>query len=366
MKEAIYIENLGPLKKIELSEITPFTVFVGDSGSGKSTILKVLVLFRWLYKKICIRSYLKNAGITKSPFRFNFKRLITNNGFSGFFTKTTKIVYIRGNYRITYQDGSLNTDITIANKDISLDKLSFISDKRNVIPELLNNNVSISNSFYLNETWLDFKKASENFSELAIPYLDIKLIRKKTQNGYRFFIEGADSSNYQINFENSSSGMQNVAPLLVIMNYFVNDYNLVESFNRAIISVLSESDLLSKFKPEIDVGKVNYKNLFFHIEEPELSLYPHSQLELVEQMFSLCLKGKNSVKVGCMLTTHSPYIINYLNLLIKNKTIKYTDVNVYEVIAGTIRRLNIDSDNLINTAVLSEPISNIYRKFNEL
>ena len=366
LKESLIIENFGPLKQINLDGIVPMTVFVGESGSGKSSIMKVLVLFRWIYKKLCIRSYLRNSGIQKSPFRFDFAKLISNSGFNGFINEQTKIMYFRGSNKISYENGQLNTNIIISNDDLSLDKMSFISDKRNVIPELLTNGVSISNSFYLNETWEDFKKASEDFDSITIPYLRINLVKRKVQNGFRFFIEGDSLDNYKVGFEDSSSGIQNVVPMITIIDYFVNRYDLVNSFNRAIISVLSDADLLSKFKPEIDIGKVNYKNLFFHIEEPELSLYPDSQLRLMEQIVNSCYWNKNSdFTTSCMITTHSPYIVNYLNLLIKKKILEFNDVKVYEVIAGSIRCLNIEESSVINTALLSEPIANIYAGYNE-
>ncbi len=329
--------------------------------------MKVLILFRWIYKKICIRSYLRHSGITRSPFRFKFERLIANNGLTDYVANDTVIVYKRGSNLIKYEDGKLYSDIIVPDEELSLDKLSYISDKRNVIPDLLTNGVNVNNSFYLSETWNDFRKASEEFKELNFPYLDVKLIKRKTQNGYKFYIEGMGaSSDYNVKFEDSSSGMQNVAPMITIMDYFINRYDLINSFNRSIVSVLSDSDLLSKFKPVVDIGKINYKNLFFHIEEPELSLYPQSQLDLMNQIVDLCYLAKKNFDVNCMITTHSPYIANYINLLIKENKIDYNNVKVYEVIAGTVRKLNIDEKQLVNVAVLSEPISRIYDKYNEL
>jgi predicted ATPase len=81
MKESIIIKNFGPIKDVEISDIRPMTILIGESGSGKSTILKVLALFRWIYKMVSIRSYLKQSGITKSPFRFSFNTYLRNNGF---------------------------------------------------------------------------------------------------------------------------------------------------------------------------------------------------------------------------------------------------------------------------------------------
>lgn len=50
--ESLYIENFGSLKKVNLENITPFTILVGESGSGKSTIMKVLVLLGIFTRKL--------------------------------------------------------------------------------------------------------------------------------------------------------------------------------------------------------------------------------------------------------------------------------------------------------------------------
>ena len=44
MKESIIIKNLGPLKEVEIRYIKPLTVFIDKSVSGKSTIMKIIVL----------------------------------------------------------------------------------------------------------------------------------------------------------------------------------------------------------------------------------------------------------------------------------------------------------------------------------
>ena len=44
MNEYLRIQNFGPIVDIELDEIVPLTILIGESGSGKSTIMKVLSL----------------------------------------------------------------------------------------------------------------------------------------------------------------------------------------------------------------------------------------------------------------------------------------------------------------------------------
>ena len=69
MKEYITIKEFGPLKNIENLEIKPFTVLIGESASGKSTLMKVVAMMRYIHKMANIRSYLKHSKIAKSPFR---------------------------------------------------------------------------------------------------------------------------------------------------------------------------------------------------------------------------------------------------------------------------------------------------------
>ena len=74
MKETILIKHFGPLQEVQLSDIPPYVFLIGPSGSGKSTLLKVVALMRWIYKMMCIRSYLYYSGIKTSSFSLDFKK----------------------------------------------------------------------------------------------------------------------------------------------------------------------------------------------------------------------------------------------------------------------------------------------------
>ena len=61
--------------------------------------MKVIVLMRYIYKMVNIRSYLKNAKITRSPFKLRFNSLL-HDGLKGMITAQTEIYYtveINGN-----------------------------------------------------------------------------------------------------------------------------------------------------------------------------------------------------------------------------------------------------------------------------
>ena len=93
MKEYITIKNFGPLTKIENLEIKQFTLLIGESASGKSTLMKVVAMMRYLYKMANIRSYLYRSKITKSPFRIRIDSMLKRQGMTKMFSKESTIVY---------------------------------------------------------------------------------------------------------------------------------------------------------------------------------------------------------------------------------------------------------------------------------
>ena len=78
----------------------------------------------------------------------------------------------------------------------------------------------------------------------------------------------------------TASGIQSVTPLLVLLEHLSRNTEQAQSFI---------------------------------IEEPELSLFPTAQFELVKILVDKCarLEGQNDL----VLTTHSPYVLTALNLL---------------------------------------------------
>jgi hypothetical protein len=77
-----------------------------------------------------IRSYLKHANISQSPFTFEFKPYLKNNGIFDYLKNDTEIIYKKGRNIITYKS-ALDASITIPDDELSLEKMCFIADKRN-------------------------------------------------------------------------------------------------------------------------------------------------------------------------------------------------------------------------------------------
>ena len=206
--------------------------------------------------------------------------------------------------------------------------------------------------------------------------VDLKVEKSKSAGTqYRILGQGDDGA-YSIHLRNASSGMQTATPIGVILQYYATKYNLEDSLNSALLKYFTDNDDLKNFRAGMNVSEFPNRRVHIFIEEPELSLYPDNQTELVDFLIEKCFGTSHNYTMTLMMASHSPYIVNYLNLLMARNgheaadgpTISPDDVNVYLVECGTLTRLNMTSDGrpIINTRILSDPIAEIYARYNRL
>ena len=379
--ESIIIRHFGPVQDIVIEDIKPLTILIGESGSGKSTIMKVISLFQWLYKMMCIRSYLKYSGVKKSVFRFQFDSYIKNNGMSGFLYPDTVFVYKNGSTTIEYSGKKLKgTNSYVPRDELSLEKIVYVSDKRNIIPDIYDGNAKIQKRlFYLNDTYDNYLAATDSIKEMEIDYLGVKFQVRKLGNTVRHQIVSSNTDEkYSINLNDASSGTKNVIPLELIVEYFAKYYDLVDSMNHSIFSYVSKADSLKDFKATTNIGEFPVKRVSILLEEPELSLYPDYQLRLMDFLVNRCfVSHSKEYEMSLILATHSPYIVNYLNVLINRPKIDehdaaYIDAGslaVYRVFDGNVQNLmarDSSGDSVVNTYDLSEPMKNIMDEYQSL
>ena len=387
MKESIIIKNFGPLKEVEIDDIKPLTVFIGKSAGGKSIIMKVIVLMRYIYKMVNIRSYLKNAKITRSPFKLRFNSLL-HDGLKGMITAQTEIYYtveINGNkYTLKYTNRGLQSDINIPDKDLIFFKEAYVSGMRSLIPIWASKAVSVKGEnlgFFFHETFNDFNDATDVIKEQKLEYLNLKMKVRKSGNRPKLFtIESLQNDAVPIELRYASSGIQTSAPLVAIVHYFAQEFSFKDAFQRSVLNYLYKQDLLTKFTPGINRNKLG-KYVHIHIEEVELSLAPEDQRafmsNLVEEVFH---KNKKDRKLGLMVSTHSPYIVNHLNVLLRAgyfekarenyPFLEKDDIAVYRVNEGKIISLmatdNDTGEYVINALDMSDTMERIFEDYESM
>jgi len=383
MKESIIIKNFGPLKEVEIDDIKPLTVFIGKSAGGKS----IIVLMRYIYKMVNIRSYLKNAKITRSPFKLRFNSLL-HDGLKGMITAQTEIYYtveINGNkYTLKYTNRGLQSDINIPDKDLIFFKEAYVSGMRSLIPIWASKAVSVKGEnlgFFFHETFNDFNDATDVIKEQKLEYLNLKMKVRKSGNRPKLFtIESLQNDAVPIELRYASSGIQTSAPLVAIVHYFAQEFSFKDAFQRSVLNYLYKQDLLTKFTLGINRNKLG-KYVHIHIEEVELSLAPEDQRafmsNLVEEVFH---KNKKDRKLGLMVSTHSPYIVNHLNVLLRAgyfekarenyPFLEKDDIAVYRVNEGKIISLmatdNDTGEYVINALDMSDTMERIFEEYESM
>lgn len=383
MAESLTIRDFGPIKEIEIPILRPLNVFVGPSGSGKSTIMKVLAAFQWLYKMLCIRSYLKRSGVKRSPFRFRVEDLLKHNGLSGYMQPDTEIIYRNESTELIYNRRSKlqGANTLVPPQEISLEKIAFISDKRMTIPNILSGMINIRHGlFYLEDTLEIFMLAWDAIPSTEVDYLGVKFETKRTGAGRRIMVVplSDDAKAYALPLHEASSGIQSVSAVHYIAEYFARHYDLVNSINSSVLSYLSRSDSLSDFKTQTNIGDFPRRRITLHIEEPELSLFPDNQTGLMEYLYRNFFSAEerpDHIAFQLNVATHSPYLVNHLNLMFKaaetrrpinGATLNFEDVNLFYLHSGVLNDMRLLNAPIMNTDVLSNTIENIYELYDAL
>lgn len=382
MKEYITIKNFGPLRNIENLEIKQFTILIGESAIGKSTLMKVIAMMRYLYKMVNIRSYLYRSKITKSPFRIRLDSMMKRQGMSKMFSKDSIIEYKveledGTQYDVRVENGSLRKTEIIGPNHLMFCKVSYVSENRNIIPTWTQTswkNKGATLGFYFHETNDDFGCASEGDKELVMDFVGMKMVITHPKGKpIRYQILPTDKRHSPIELTEASSGIQTSAPLALIVDYFSHNFSFKDAFNRSVMNYLYESENLSKFKAVSEPADLP-KVVYIHIEEPELSLFPDAQCKLIEKLIFTAIHAETDRIVNMILATHSPYILNYMNIILnqnKKGYAKLTNENtaIYGIHDGCIMNLLMRDNHgrdIVDTLDLTEMMTTIFNNYNEL
>jgi len=351
----IKIRNFGPIRDGFVDndgwmDIEKVTVFIGDQGSGKSTVAKLISVFSWLEKNI-VRNDLSVEQL--NPTIFN--NLCVQQELGEYFFKDTLIAYEGEGYSFEYDEkkGSFTGGITNPEKysEYVLPKIQYVSSARNLLTILYN--ISWQNIIDRNGNLVD--------SSSNIPFMvkDMnkeytKALEKLARDGFSLPLN--DTSVYYQNYSTfikakgkvvsmsaASSGIQSITPLLLVSRYLSDEVqkdvldkvqNIDNNLKNRIEGEFAkeEGNLSEKFKQlysfgkeiltkEEDVTSLREKlkrfipSSFVNIvEEPEQNLFPTSQQKVINSL----LEYNNAIDSNkLIITTHSPYIIGYMTLAVK-------------------------------------------------
>lgn len=393
--QRLIIHNVGPVKDADI-KLKKVNVFIGPQSSGKSTIAKIIGFCSWLEK---------NKHEMEGSYLFVnsvIERMVGYHRMEGYLSDDSRIFYKGDNIAFVYNwsvDMVLplgwNEDtyniMTLNDKEalffkterLSNPKVMYIPAERNfvsVVPNLQKYDDSKDSLQSFIVDWFEAKRAFKK--ENAIDLLDLGMkYYSDSDEDYIKLEEGKT-----IRLRNASSGLQSVTPLLIVADYMTNGMYAKERpfsveeqdvLNKLLHSLAIESlptndeaDLKRRLKGFLQ-GKV-YTHTQFVIEEPEQNLYPQEQYKLVEYLAAIINHGKQH---RLTISTHSPYIINFLNVLLRRPvdTVSYLsheNLNVYLISDGQLTDLMMHNEDMtkwaVDTSVLNAAMEEIADEFERL
>jgi predicted ATPase len=322
----IRIKNFGPIKEGYLEDdgfldIKKVTIFIGNQGSGKSTVAKVISTMMWMEKA----SNRGDMKITKG----GVDKQLEYQGIRKYLYKDTWLDFDGNKCSFTY----LNSYPFIQDEEIK-DK-SYITPKIMYVPAERNTLSSITNIKGLPEHLLTFyEELRRADKELKGKRLDLPINNYKY--GYNEKKESAYivGSDYSIDILNASSGIQSFAPLFVVSQNLANlvtqsDEVLRKSMNSDSILKMNEEMAALEVDDSIPENekiekrkeiKAKYLSKCFIniVEEPEQNLFPTSQRHILNSLLEFNNQSEGNKLI---MTTHSPYILSYLTLAIKGQLV---------------------------------------------
>ena len=322
MYPSLKIRNFGPIDALEV-EFTKYTIFIGHQGSGKSTIAKLYSMFTWLEKRLK-RSMLSIKYIEQfSRFR---NSISAYSRLSEFFKDDSYIEYTGRFYKFIYADSTLTVTQTDEGEVKAMSKVLYIPAERNFLTSIATpSNVKALPSS-VQRFLEDFEMAKSAYHEgFRLPVMNNAEFEYDALNEISW-IKGND---YRIRLSAASSGFQSSLSLCLVTQYIAdkvehskNDPNALSVAERNIIAkevtqIISDPDLSDEVKQAAMKSLSNrfgYSEFINIVEEPEQNLYPTSQKDI---LYFLTETANRIDDNRLVITTHSPFIINYLTLAAK-------------------------------------------------
>jgi predicted ATPase len=347
----IRIKNFGPIKEGMVDndgwiDVKKVTVFIGNQGSGKSTVAKVISTLTWMEKVLSRGDVQKSNLLTDKLYEhFEYQRI------EKYFKPETLLEYQGEFAHIIIKNAIEDCSIQLGEGTQLrvLPKIMYVPAERNFLTVVQD----VFDVTYMPATLKtfgeEFKKSmlSLNGNLLELPIGSDKIKYDKAKDKIYLVLNDLD-----LEISDSSSGYQSLVPLYAVTKYLCDSIQIKkgeliyakltinqnirwqEQFNSIVNnSTLSIDEIRERV---IDITKKFIPSCLINVvEEPELNLFPTSQRQMLNSLLEF-----NNMNEGnkLIMTTHSPYLINYLTLAVKAEMVKsnLTSENAKKKIAAVV------------------------------
>lgn len=404
----LHVAHIGPIKEATI-ELKRYSFFIGPQSSGKSTIAKIISTLSWLEKEACttLSDNVLPDGVTFKKFVEDFHRI------HGYIDEEKSLIEYDSEYvQIRYIKGEFSLQLNEESINYKRAKVLYVPSDRNIItmPDIELRNLEGTNFRSFLFDWLDCHKHYDQEHKAEILDLGVSYYYDSSSKQRTDKIVHANGVTYNIPLYDASSGLQSVVPLVVLMEYLTTQY--FQNYGKEMSFLLQKKrekmleKLCDMYLPKNDEKSVlerfadikiliqeddesakdiirNISSIFdtltqpsrvsFIIEEPEQNLYPQTQVDVLKNIITCC--NRNNKQHSAVVTTHSPYVINYLNVLLRRPVdstdfISADDLSVHLINDG--RLLNLMKHDrqrekwAVDSSSLSEAMNLMYQEYQSL
>ena len=320
MNEQLVVKNFGPIKDATV-DFKRVTVFIGPTGGGKSTLAKLAAIFRdaslYLsgqkgFGRYLSNYYIKSFESDSSTLHWHSNLMSARLLEGKLATGATEIVAQKMVIMRQQLDAAAMemkalrelldaSPVGIGKEEEAKGKIAELFRVKKEATEFYKRTIAPNKPHYipaerlllsvLGTSWPDLIREGANLPDVLLEFAKQYLLAReevKLMELHLFNIVYKNEANRDLIILDSgksvflsetASGIQSVTPLLVLLEHLSRNTEQAQSFI---------------------------------IEEPELNLYPTAQQGLLNWLVEKCTKGENDLTI----TTHSPYILSHLNLML--------------------------------------------------
>lgn len=334
------VENFGPIttgyaEEGGFMDFRKVTVFIGSQGSGKSSVAKLFTTMSWLEKALF-------QGRVTEKFVTGYNRFVRRYcaymNVENYFRDDTYIEYRGLAATLIYQHKKLSVDLQVNTPGYRIPKIMYVPAERNFLSAVHEPDKLKGLPSALLEYWEELRQAQREVGNdgWQLPIGNVRFEYDKSNRIPWLISKAAGKVPFRLRLAEASSGFQSLVPLLLVSRYLTQFIYKEQDASRSEMSaderrrLREQVDIILKSKLPLVVQQEALESLTVRfrpttflnvVEEPEQNLFPTSQRAVLYAL----LDYANTLPTNeLVITTHSPYILNYLTLAIQADEVKQT------------------------------------------
>lgn len=338
MNERLIVKSFGPVRDLDIT-FKKVTLFIGDQGTGKSCVAKLFSMFKWLEKVLSQKKYKLNyfeqynRFVTRLCPYHRIESFIMSDSYLKFESNLYVFVYSEGSFKIINKNEGTSFFRTNNTNEEGLSKIMYVPAERSIVSVAENKTKLLKELPDSSETFSDeFVNAKKYFkSGYELPF-------EKLRFEYDLLNEASWISygNYKIRLISASSGIQSSLPMCMVSEYLgkmIVDREEVklskeekDKLEKRVAEIMQNDAFSDSIKDMMirQLSSANSYDRFINVvEEPELNLFPQSQMEVLRSLVAINSSSEQNMLV---FTTHSPYSLAILNMLVMGDKV-YQEAN---------------------------------------